>query len=855
MLFRRLTPPTLQTRRLAAAVAAALLPAMACAAPNVAFNPNFLQGEQAGQIDLTRFEQGDDLPGIYSADIKVNGVIVARRDIELRALESGAVAICLSPQVTEVFGVDPARLPRPGEVSEVDGVPVDILPLPDTMTCEDISRYIPNSTARFDAGEQVLEVSIPQAYLARDPRGWVSPELWDDGINAALLGYSVSHQRMFANGQARQSTSAMLNAGVNLGGWRFRHDGYLSQGSGRRTEYRAGRTYAQRTIAPWGMQLTAGEASTNGDLFDGVSFRGVSISTDPRMLPDSQRDYAPVVRGVAQTSAKVVIRQSDNVLYQTNVAAGPFEISDLYGTAYAGDLDVEVIENDGRVQHFVVPFAAVPELLRAGQRRVSATIGTLRDNWLRDAPAFAEGTLRVGLGNRFTAFGGATGSDGYRAVVLGGALNTSIGAFSGDVTIARTQLPTALESFGRTMQGQSYRLAYSKDIVATRTNIAVAAYRYSTDGYLSLGDAARLRQELADGGDGNLIGRQRSRLDLNLSQRLGEGSGALYANGSSMEYWNQGQRRVNFALGYSDMFGPASYSLSVQRSVERNQNGGTAREGNSINFTLNMPLGGRVSAPRLSTSLNRRNDGRDDVRAGITGSFGEHRQGSYSAAASHNGGQGGSYDAGLSYQASAASLNAGYSHSSGSRGLSLGASGGVVLHGDGVAFAQQLGETIAVVHVPDAAGAALDGTTGVKTDAKGYAVVPYMTPYRRNEVTIDPKGLPMDVELKTASVIGVPTAGAVVKLVVPTSSGRSALIEAPQVDGKPLPFGLDVYNEAGEVVGVVGQASRLWVRGIEESGRLTVRWGQEAGQQCVIDYDLEGADAGGMLASQCRAPQ
>ncbi|MCE4870628.1 fimbria/pilus outer membrane usher protein, partial [Campylobacter coli] len=69
-----------------------------------------------------------------------------------------------------------------------------------------------------------------------------------------------------------------------------------------------------------------------------------------------------------------------------NVAPGPYEIDDLLGTAYAGDLDVEVTEADGQVERFSVPFSAVPQLLRPGQHRFTATAGELRDARLHDAP-------------------------------------------------------------------------------------------------------------------------------------------------------------------------------------------------------------------------------------------------------------------------------------------------------------------------------------------------------------------------------------------------------------------------------------------------------------------------------------
>ena len=461
---------------LAMAVVSALLPATAWAASDVEFNQRFLQGGST-DIDLTRFERGQHLPGTYSADIRVNDTLVARREVELRELADGDVVVCFTPQLIDVFGLDASKLPAPTDDAAMasDGTSAAVRALPDVPFCDPLGLFVPQATASFDAGEQVLSVSIPQAYLSRDPRGWVSPDLWDSGITAARVGYSASHQRLQNRGRSQHFTSATVQTGLNLGDWRLRHEGYFSTGSQRKSRYRTGRTYAQRALPGAGMELTLGQSSTSGDLFEGLNFQGVSVATDPRMLPDSQRDYAPVVRGVAQTNAQVIIRQRDYVLYQTNVAAGPFVIDDLYGTAYAGDLDVEVIESDGRVQQFRIPFAAVPQLLRAGQTRASLTAGVLDDAWVRTTPGFVEATVRRGLNNHFTAYGGATGGEGYHALVLGGALNTTVGAFAGDITHSRADMPGEHAGIGRRMQGQSLRLTYSKDIVATRTSIAMAA--------------------------------------------------------------------------------------------------------------------------------------------------------------------------------------------------------------------------------------------------------------------------------------------------------------------------------------------------------------------------------------------
>ncbi len=115
-------------------------------------------------------------------------------------------------------------------------------------------------------------------------------------------------------------------------------------------------------------------------MFDSVAFRGVQIATDDRMLPESLRGYAPVVRGTAQSNARVTIRQNGQVIYETNVSPGPFEIKDLYATGYGGNLDVTVTEADGRTENFTVPFASVAQSLRPGTTRFSVTAGQLRND-------------------------------------------------------------------------------------------------------------------------------------------------------------------------------------------------------------------------------------------------------------------------------------------------------------------------------------------------------------------------------------------------------------------------------------------------------------------------------------------
>lgn len=60
------------------------------------------------------------------------------------------------------------------------------------------------------------------------------------------------------------------------------------------------------------------------------------------MLPDSLKGFAPTVRGIAKSNARVTIKQNGYVIYQTYVSPGAFAINDLYPTSSSGDLQVTV---------------------------------------------------------------------------------------------------------------------------------------------------------------------------------------------------------------------------------------------------------------------------------------------------------------------------------------------------------------------------------------------------------------------------------------------------------------------------------------------------------------------------------
>lgn len=813
------------------------------AVENVEFNPAFFpDGSGNQQVDISKFSKGNVvLPGSYRTEVYLNGQWLGRETLSFVSVEGqDSAQMCLEREALLRVGID---LDTAQQQTVATGAP----PPPPFDTCADISTYLPGATSQFDSGENRLDLQVPQIYLTRKARGYVDPKHWDGGVDAAFVRYNANTFATQANGRSINSHYLGLNTGLNLGDWHWRHNGSFSQ-TDAASGYQSSSTYVQREVSPLRSQLVMGEIYTPGELFDSVRLRGASLFSDDRMLPDSQTGFAPVVRGTAETNARVTVRQRGVLLHEVNVAPGPFVLNDLFPTGYGGDLTVTVTEADGRRREFIVPFAANANLLRAGHSRYSMSVGLLDEVGLNNPPRLMQATYQHGLSNLLTGYTGAVVGEDYRSQLLGTAVNTPFGALSLDLTNSNANLP----GYG-SREGQSVQLRYSKNFTETGTHFALGAYRYSTEGFLSIADAARVRDLAIEGRSLDNLSRIRDRMDISLNQSLGNGS--VYLTGSSQNYWNRANGNLTFTAGYTSSWKGMNYTVSAQRTTDLLSD----RVDKQVELSVSLPLGTDPRSPTLTTTAYRGNQSSGE-RVNLGGTLGERSEFSYGVGGTHTQGVGKSFTSDLKYQASHGVLSAGFGQSSDYRAASFGMTGGIVAHAGGVTFAPELGDTIGIVQAPDAQGARINGNHSAQVGKNGYAVVPHLTPYRQNVVELDPKDLSVDVELKTAAQNVAPRAGSVVKLQFETTSGQALLITALREDGSPLPFGSDVFDESGASVGIVGQGGKAFVRVANAQGQLTVKWGRDADASCLLHYSIaeeQGTEGSNRLrhldAGKCQA--
>ncbi len=817
------------------------------------FDPAMISDDPGAVADLSRFSTGGaQLPGAYPVDIYLNGESIDSRTLRFDEVEktsqpgvhdrTGLMA-CLTKETLADIGVNINAF-------------AELAAQPDGQ-CISPGKYIPQAWTAFDFQKMRLDISIPQAAVQKQPRGWIPPEQWDEGVNAALLSWQFSGSENHGRYGDSRSQYLNLTSGINLGAWRLRDN---SSWSNNESNYRHQQrwehlnTYLQRAIIPWRSELTAGDGATDSEVFDSLSFRGVQLASDDTMYPDTLRGFAPVIRGTANSGAEVSVWQSGSEIYRTFVPAGAFVINDLYPQTFSGDLEVRVKEADGSTRIFTVPYSSVPLLQREGRLRYGITAGRYRHS--SDSygdPQFVQGTLLWGLPHNMTAYGGTQLAENYRALLLGTGVNMGAwGAVSADITQANSTLAD-----GSHHQGQSVRFLYSRSLNITGTTFQFAGYRYSTEGFYTLEETALKEMSgwTADTqGDVDAAGRpvrqnwlnfynlqsnKRERLQATVSQRVGD-FGSLYLNASRQTYWGNAPASTSMQVGFSSNVGRVSYNVTYGYS----QYSGQPHADNTLWLSLSVPLDGwfsadgsrRANAMWANYSASRDSDGNLSQQAGLSGTALEGRNLNWSVSQGYGDRDGGSGDVALGYQGTYGNATAGYGYSRNSQQVRYGLSGSVVWHAEGVTFGQPLSTTNVLVAAPGVAGVPVENSTGVHTDWRGYTVLPYVSQYRQNRVALDVNQLDEQTDIENSVSSVVPTKGALVRADFKAHSGVRALFTLTH-NGKPLPFGAVVSGGESNSA-LVGEGGQVYLAGLAQKGELKAQWGVGADQQCSVTYSL-----------------
>ncbi len=806
------------------------------------FDPSLVESNEGDTVDVSLFNQGLQLPGEYFVSVFVNDEKVGSGNINFRIENHNGedtLSPCLNADQLTKYGIDIHKY------SDLFNSGLE--------QCADLWA-IPQADIQFDFNQQKLSLLLPTQALLPKLNGIAPEQLWDDGIPALFMNYQANMQQRKYQGAYKshdESYYAQLQPGLNIGPWRFRSAASWQKEQGWQRSY----IYAERGLNTIKGRLTLGESYSDGSIFDSIPFTGGKLASDETMLPYDQWSFAPVIRGVARTQARVEVQQNGYTVSNDLIPSGPFELTNLPLGGGSGDLKVIIHESDGTQQVFTVPYDTPAVALRQGYFEYSVMGGEYRpaNDAVQTSPVGAL-EMKYGLPWNLTLYGGLQGAGNYQAAALGiGSLLGDFGALSADVVQSNSKKDNQQKE-----SGQRWRVRYNKSL-DSGTSVNIASEEYATEGFNTLSDTLNT---YCKPDAGNICysdyKKPKNKVNLSISQTT-DGWGTFNFSGYRQNYWNDKSTTTSFAAGYSRMF-DSGISLNVNLSKTQNiDKNGKKTNDRLTSLWLSFPLSRWLSNSSVNASYQMTSDTQGDSmhEFGVYGdSFNRQLHWDLRERYRDNASENKISSAlSLNYRGTYGELRGNYSYDKRQRQLGVGINGNIVATQYGITAGQSSGDTMALVQAPGVDGASVGYWPGMKTDFRGYTSYGYLTPYRENNIDINPMTLPKNAEISQTSTRVVPTKGAIVLAKFDTRIGGRLLLQLKRSDNKPVPFG-SVATVEGQSSnsGIVGDNSQVYLTGVPKEASVKVQWGKDKKQSCkakVLLHDKVNATGIYNLTAAC----
>lgn len=685
--------------------------------------------------------------------------------------------------------------------------------------CYDFLAHNPQAQLNLRPAREEVELVVPSAALRTEQ----DTALYHQGGVAGLVNYDLLGQTSEFSGDRQRYLSASTELGLNANDWIVRSRQNYSVQNERRT-FQNLYTYVQKTFVDHQALVQAGEINIANSVFTGAAITGLQVFPE-QALSDKNRQGATVT-GIAQSQARVEVRQAGALIYTTLVPPGPFSLPDIPLLNSNTDLDVQVIEANGESHRFNVPAASLVRFnssapgysFAAGKVRTFNSKGML-------APMVATGTggWSVTPANLLSA-GVMLAENDYKAVAwsLGSQLTAG----------TSLNLRNTLSHAGR-QQAKGHEISTALSTQLTdRLSGNVNATRRST-GYRDLQDTTYTlnSQRYHD-----------RRLDqygvgLAWSNPLLGGFGLGYstsvsAGGNKSDYLNASW---NKAFEHLSVSANVQHALGNQGRSKNDRQGSRAyREETAIYLSASIPLGGNRS---LRSYANKR-DG--VTRMGATFNDNSNEFAGYSLSAERNlQAKRDDLSANVNLLPHYTSVNLGYSQS-GNESTSYNGQlrGGVALHSAGVTFSPYaLNDTFAVASVGDIPGVRLDTPSGpVWTDGSGRAVVAQLPAYQRSNVQVRTNSLPRNLDLQNGYKTVMAGRGSVQTIDFPVVTSRRVLLTIVDPNGAALGKGAPVFGETDRFVTTTVEGGKAFITNHDIEKPLTLRMAN--GGLCNLDFML-----------------
>lgn len=617
-----------------------------------------------------------------------------------------------------------------------------------------LSRAAPHLTFHFD--EANLEVAV-----IADPRLLKQTEMNLRGTRPEDIDYSKDSS-LFLNYAASTRNLGSISAFVEAGA-SFRGNLLLNTLS-RSPSGEVVRGITNLTIddRPNLRRWIAGDATVVTDALGGSALLGgVTVSKFYGLDPYFVRFPSLAVTGATLTPAEVDIYLNGQLVSQTRIPPGPFELSNLPATAGAGDLRVVIRDVYGREQVIANPYYYSTAVLAEGLSEYSYSVGALRE----------------GFGSRSFDYGDPVLLAYHRkgvtqTVTLGGRVEAGRDLLSvGSIVGLRTRAGdvdfglAASETDGRT--GYAAQAGYQ--YLARRYSFGARARLFS-DHYATTSLPATNDRPLVDASVFGAIPIPRGSVAVQYSSTDNRDGADLSRATVSMNLTVT--KSVSFflsAAGIDDgsrRFGEYFAGLSFYLGGNTTANAGIRQvdDGQELSIDIQRPLPvGTGYGYRLSAR-----SGEDDERDGTSV---------------------------FQYQTSFGRYEASVEPFADDRDISLSAAGGLIYQRGTFLVSRPVQESFALVRVPGVPNVRVYASNQQvgRTDRNGNLLVANLLPYYGNPLRINDQDIPLTYDVQDVE-----------KVVAPPSRG-GAYVEFPVSPIRTITGSVIVRGKAAELLPSYGQ--------------------------------------------------
>jgi outer membrane usher protein len=678
-------------------------------------------------------------------------------------------------------------------------------------------------TWRVDAPSQSLVIDAPPAAFAGlQLKMDTAPVTPSTSAFGGYANYDVQWQRSsgsLGGGPGRDFTNGLIEVGAFHDGGSLRMTGLLRDGGTAPQRVRLDTSWTHDEPSKMASLRVGDSIGRAGAWGRAVRFGGVQWSTDFSTQPGFLSFPLPTMQGQAALPSTVDVYVNNSLRSQSQVPAGPFDLTDVPIVTGQGQVRMVVRDLLGREQVVLQPYYVSPALLRPGLRAFSYEVGAVREDYglasTNYGRAMATVTEKLGISENFTReLRGEVIGDQVSAGATGIWMLPSLGVMNLSLVGSHgPQGPGALVGGGSEYQGGTWSGSLQG--------------RYSSRDFRQLGqsenNAPRAQYSAALG-----TAWQGAALGASLIEQRG---------------WQGDRTRILSLNAGRDLGGMGTLGVFLLRDFVNHATTAAlsfsrvldARTSANVTNTRNRDA--QRSSQQSSLQLQRNAPDNEGLGYQMTVDRGDSTRANAQAV----------------WQGEKVALSAGFARARGSDDMRLGASGGLAMLGDSVFVSRRIEGSFAVVEVGDYENVQVlhDHRPVARTDSRGRALVSGLRGYEPNRIGVNAADLPFDAEVDGLDVMLVPPGRSGTALKIPVNRTRAASFRLIGVDGQPLPPGSLARVAGNERAFPVGFDGKAYVTGLSARTQLLVTSPErECRATLVLESPMEEVPELGTLRCQ-----